>query len=520
MSNVKCRIADAVRSAVSGGRWAFVLLLPALLLAQVPKPEELVKQGVALEKDGKWLEARALYQQALDKKPNLAEANYRVGMICLNHYPDPDSIKLAVTRFETARDNRYDLNKVEPALADAYYRSGVFSTAIETYLKAIERKPKQADLRIHLAEVYFANGNDDEAHTQDSIAMVLEVANLTAKMLHGRIHARRHEFDVAKEEYRKVIAADPSRVEAFAALAELFKVTQPDSAIAYYGMYLRLQPEDANVNFALSGIYYQLSQKALANLPAPADTQDTLAMKQYVRARDSANAFRRAANSESAFVYVGNAIKYGFNREDIYDFFVSVAQAAHNRSAAITALNAFIAKNPNDAIKIALLGQVLADSAVVKNTVMDTAVLRRSIEAYKQACTIDSSFRRRVFPWIAKQYYNQKQYDSSITYYTRVIQIDPKAASAYINRGYGYIYGKNDKARGIADLQAAIAIDPRRVDMRVFVMKLYYGDKEYNDAYDAAKAVLDIAPDNEDAKAVKKNIEIMRAPKPKPGDEE
>jgi tetratricopeptide (TPR) repeat protein len=151
---------------------------------------------------------------------------------------------------------------------------------------------------------------------------------------------------------------------------------------------------------------------------------------------------------------------------------------------------------------------------------MDTAVLRRSIEAYKLACTIDSTFRRRVYPWIAKQYYNQKQYDSSIAYYTRVIQIDPKAASAYINRGYGYIYGKNDKTRGIADLQSAIAIDPKRVDMRVFLMKLYYGDKEYNDAYDAAKAILDIAPDNEDAKAVKKNIEIMRAPKPKPGDEE
>jgi hypothetical protein len=50
-------------------------------------------------------------------------------------------------------------------------------------------------------------------------------------------------------------------------------------------------------------------------------------------------------------------------------------------------------------------------------------------------------------------------------------------------------------------------------------MTLYYQDKEYNQAYDLAKAILEIAPDNDQARAIKKNIDIMRAPKPKDDEE-
>ena len=147
-------------------------------------------------------------------------------------------------------------------------------------------------------------------------------------------------------------------------------------------------------------------------------------------------------------MYVGKAIRLGFSREDIYDFYVKVAQAANKRGASITALRTVLANDPKDALRWALLGQIYADSAIAKAVVVDTAALRQSIDCYKQATTLDSTMRRRTYAWIAAQYYKQKQYDSSIVYYTKVIEIDPKSASAYVNRGYAYISERATRSGG------------------------------------------------------------------------
>jgi tetratricopeptide (TPR) repeat protein len=496
---------------MTSGRKLAALVLGIWLLgispapAQTVKPEELVKQAIAMEKEGKWEQALANYRAALEKKPKLGEARFRLGRLYFEH----DSLNQAVVQLESAREFRYDRSQVERQLAPAYFRTGRHAEAIELYLGLIERKPKLSDLHGELAEVYYANDNLEEGHIQDSIALQLDVKNLTAHMVHGRIHSRQHEFELAREAYRQALANRPDFMPAFEGLAELFKSSEPDSAIYYYRRYLGVKPDDANINFALSGLYYNLSQRAEARNPAPApDTKDTLALKKWTFTRDSLTAVLRAAHSESAFVFVGNAIRLGFSREDVYDFYIKVAQAAHKRAASITALRAFLEINARDAIKWALLGQVYADSGDIA----------QSLVCYKEACALDSTMRRRVYAWVAQQYYKQKQYDSSIVYYTKVTEIDPKAASAFFSRGYAYLQ-KGLRAQGVADLEKGLALDAKQVSPRVYLMTLYYQDKEYNQAYDLAKAILEIAPDNDQARAIKKNIDIMRAPKPKDDEE-
>jgi tetratricopeptide (TPR) repeat protein len=489
------------------------LLLPVLLLAQgAPKPADPVKQGIAAESSGNWQEAAGFYGQALTINPKLGEANFRLGKLLVEH----DSFTAGVTRLEAAKTYKYDVFLVSRWLGLGYYRAGNYSSAVENYLVAVTKKPKLADVRVELANVYYANGSDDEAMEQDSIALVLDVKNVEAQMVHGRLHARRREFDLAREAYHGVITQDPKHAEAYSALAELFKSSSPDSAVYYYRKYLELLPDDATANFNLSGLYYNQSQKEPTDLAPKPDTKDTLVLKAYTKTHDSLVAIYRAGESESAFVYVGKAIKFGFSREDIYDFYVKIAQAANKRGASITALRTVLANNPKDALKWALLGQIYADSAIAKGgVVVDTAALRQSIECYKQATVLDSTMRRRTYAWIASQYYKQKQYDSSIVYNTHVIEIDPKSASAYVNRGYAYIFGKSDKVKGFADLEQALTIDPKRGEIRVLMMSLAYRDKDYNQAYDLAKTVLESDPSNEDAKAIKKNIDLIRNP-PKP----
>jgi protein O-GlcNAc transferase len=512
------------------------LLLPVLLLAQGgPKPVDLIQQGFAAETSGNWQSAASYYREAVTADPKLGEANFRLGRLLIEHDSFtagdsflevaktckfvPTGVMIDITigippHFEAGKTYKYDLFQVSRWLGLGYYKAGNYSSSIENYLKAVELKPKLADVRVELANVYFANGSDDEATEQDSIALALDVKNIEAQMVHGRLHARRREFDQARETYHSVIVQDPTHAEAYSALAELFKSSAPDSAIYYYRKYLELQPEDATANFNLSGLYYNQSQKEPADLPPKPDTKDTVVLKAYANTHDSLVALHHAAESESAFVYVGKAIRLGFSREDIYDFYVKVAQAANKRGASITALRTVLANDPKDALKWALLGQIYADSAITKAVVVDTAALRQSIDCYKQATTLDSTMRRRTYAWIGAQYYKQKQYDSAIAYYTRVITLDAKSASAYTNRGYAYLQIQQ-KGLGVADLEKGLVLDPKMISVRVYLMAIYYQDKQYDEAYDHAKAILEIDPNNEQAKAIKKNIDLIRNP-PKP----
>jgi superkiller protein 3 len=490
-------------------------LLPAALLEAQPaaKPEELVKQAISLEQAGKWQEAKADYLQALAARPRYAEAAFALGKLDLDHYDSPDSIKTAIAHLEAARDNRYDIVQINRYLARARFRLGEYASAVELYRDAISRKPKLAELHLELARVLYDNGSYEEAMAEDSIALTLELTNRAALMLRGRILYRQRDYERAREEYRKILETNPDFPDVLEALAELSKSTQMDTAIHYYRRYLMLRPDDATANFNLSGLFYNLSQKDTVKPrdlpPKPADPKDTVALKNYDRQKDSLLARIRADHSESAFVYVGNAIRLGFGREDIYDFYLNVAQAAHQRAASITALRTFIESNPKDALKWALLGSVYADSGDVG----------QAITCYKEASGLDSTLRRRSFAWIAQQYYKQKQYDSAIAYYTKVIEIDPKAASAYFSRGYAYLQIQA-RVQGVADLEKGLSLDPKKIDPQVYLMTLYYQDKEYNRAYEMAKAILELSPGNEQAKAIKTNIEIMRAPKKKPQDEE
>ena len=213
-------------------RLLLALLLPALLLAQgaALKPADLVKQGVASEQAGNWQEAADYYDQALTINPKLGEASFRLGKLLVEH----DSFTAGVTRLEAAKTYKYDLFQVSRWLGLGYYKAGNYSSAIENYLVAVTKKPKLADVRVELANVYYANGSDDEAMEQDSIALVLDVKSIEAQMVHGRLHARRREFDLAREAYHGVLTQDPKHAEAYSATAELLKSSSPDSAIAYY----------------------------------------------------------------------------------------------------------------------------------------------------------------------------------------------------------------------------------------------------------------------------------------------
>ena len=55
---------------------------------------------------------------------------------------------------------------------------------------------------------------------------------------------------------------------------------------------------------------------------------------------------------------------------------------------------------------------------------------------------------------------NKGELDKAIADFSKAIEIDPKSAIAYNNRGWAY-EGKKDYDRAIADYSKAIEIDPK-----------------------------------------------------------
>src|SRR5579872_2688827 len=64
---------------MSGMLFAALLLLAAPLLAQPSTPQDLVKQGDKLSREGKQDQALELYHQAMQASPNLYEAHFGAG---------------------------------------------------------------------------------------------------------------------------------------------------------------------------------------------------------------------------------------------------------------------------------------------------------------------------------------------------------------------------------------------------------------------------------------------------------
>jgi tetratricopeptide (TPR) repeat protein len=66
---------------------------------------------------------------------------------------------------------------------------------------------------------------------------------------------------------------------------------------------------------------------------------------------------------------------------------------------------------------------------------------------------------------------NKGEHDHAIDDYNKAIEINPKDAAAYYNRGNAY-EKKGDKARAIADFSKAIEINPNDQDAKNSLARL------------------------------------------------
>ena len=152
----------------------FTLIAASLIIcngyAQTENPEEsALRKGVDFNRQDKYDEAIAEFNNAIKINPNSANAYYNLGII----YDKKSDSDKAIANFSKAIG-------IDPALADAYYnrgsiyyKKGAFDDAISDYSKAIELSPKLADAYYARGLAYSKKGNLDQAIAEYNKAIEL-----------------------------------------------------------------------------------------------------------------------------------------------------------------------------------------------------------------------------------------------------------------------------------------------------------------------------------------------------------
>ncbi|MHB0884898.1 MAG: tetratricopeptide repeat protein [Bacillota bacterium] len=124
-------------------------------------------------------------------------------------------------------------------------------------------------------------------------------------------------------------------------------------------------------------------------------------------------------------------------------------QTGSDPSSQLIALEARVAKNPNDA-------QALYDLADAVNNQGDYA---KAVGYYERALALRPN-DLNIMTDLGTAYYYSGDPDKGLDTYAKVLKVDPKFQNALYNKGVVLLYGKKDKAGAAAAIQAYLAAYP------------------------------------------------------------
>jgi len=122
------------------------------LMQENPKnPEPCIAYGLLEERRGNWRRAEELYRRALDLQAGHPAAANDLSYLLLEHGGD---INYALSLAQIARRAMPESASIADTLAWAYYKNGIYDSAIQLFQEAIQQVPQNATYYYHLALAY------------------------------------------------------------------------------------------------------------------------------------------------------------------------------------------------------------------------------------------------------------------------------------------------------------------------------------------------------------------------------
>ena len=148
-----------------------------------------ILSGELYESKQNWDQAQAMYQQALNVSPDNPLASNNLAFLILQH---GGNIDVALNLAQTARRGMSNSPNAADTLGWAYYKKGIYQSAITQFQEAIRMNEK--------------NGGTDDAEFHVHLGLAYQGAN---------------QLSLARQQFEKAVKLSPENAEARKALAEL-----------------------------------------------------------------------------------------------------------------------------------------------------------------------------------------------------------------------------------------------------------------------------------------------------------
>ena len=263
----------------------FALILLFALVLPVQQTTDLGTQfnrAVALQQQGKFIEAATEYQAVLKRKPDYVEAQANLGVVLarLGKYEE------AIQAYEAAYRLAPQLTPILLNLGIAYYRAGQFAKAVEVFPQFLVKQPDSIQARHLYGLSLAALGKDEEAIQQleptldtappdPAVLYTIGLSYLRVRklgfratlerlaafpagvpalhLLQGQAFLRDQEFEQALEELKEAEKLNPDLPRLYYVLGQAHQqLGHNKEAIAAFENELRRSPQDASTLYYLA----------------------------------------------------------------------------------------------------------------------------------------------------------------------------------------------------------------------------------------------------------------------------
>jgi tetratricopeptide (TPR) repeat protein len=166
-------------------------------------------------------------------------------------------------QFSSAEDEYRQAVQIKPDFAEAFYRLGIVQTlqehptvARQSFARAVELDPKNPDARLHLGELQLSSTQYLEARQQADAVLQQDTKNAGAHHLLGEIALQQRQYVASENELNQAIGLNPHNPRAYRdlGLAQLMDAEYGAAERSFQNA-IEIQPDDPQAYIDLANLY-------------------------------------------------------------------------------------------------------------------------------------------------------------------------------------------------------------------------------------------------------------------------
>jgi protein O-GlcNAc transferase len=246
------------------------------------EPVQLFEQALVLHQQGRFAQARTLYEQVLLVQPEHPDALHLLGTLCHQTGNNEAAAELILRALSFDPHNPFFLGN----LGAIYQAMQRLDEAQECYRQAVALAPDYADAHFNLGNVLSHLGQPVDAASSYRNALALKPDYADACIGLGNALKSLGQADEAAACYRKALALNPNYAEAHFNLGCIFaEQKNPSAAAACYRNALALKADYAEAHYNLGNALFELQEHmaALASFERASACKPDYAEAYYTR---------------------------------------------------------------------------------------------------------------------------------------------------------------------------------------------------------------------------------------------